>query len=88
MKKNMKTLSAIAVSGLLLGLAATPAFAEHDQATGKTDGHADHGCNGSDKASGAGSKDEKSSCNGKEAKPNSKASCSGKEGCGATEKKK
>ena len=44
MKKNMKTLSAIAVSGLLLGLAATPAFAEHDQATGKTDGHADHGC--------------------------------------------
>lgn len=88
MKKNMKTLSAIAVSGLLLGLTATPAFAQHDHDSGKTDGHADHGCNGGEKKSDAGTKDAKGSCSGKEAKSDSKASCGGKEGCGATEKKK
>jgi hypothetical protein len=81
MNKNMKTLSAIALSGLLLGLTAAPAFAgDHDA---KTDGHEDHGCKGGDKASCNGKKADKASCNGKDEKKDDKASCGGKDGCGA-----
>jgi hypothetical protein len=83
MKKNMKTLSAIALSGLLLGLTATPAFATDHDHDAKTDGHEDHGCKGGDKASCNGKKGDKASCSGKDEKKSDKASCGGKDGCGA-----